>query len=355
MAMLAAMKETPRPVITADLAVLGFTAKSAAAQREEHITPVVVDANALIQDVLWNSAPRPRASALLLALAVGSIRLLGKVDLIEEVVERLPDAAGDRPLAPLLAILAEHYLPHLRLVDVGGISLPAAEEIIAEVSKSDPDDEPTARLTRLLDPSILLTADKDLLNQHFGEWYEPGGMLSSWTAAAFTLYDRSAETQMTSVLKAGAMLGVLPTYAITELARAGWRHPRLVAGLIAAAGVGAWATRRSPRWDATWPSLRAASAQIVAKTAQYAETSRLPEAMEAKRQLADYHAAHPGPSTPEAALARHLAIAPKAGLSATELYAITSHAARPSLEAYPAFVADEQGRWHLGQPASLPK
>jgi hypothetical protein len=349
------MNETPRPVITADLAVLGFTAKSAAAQREEHITPVVVDANALIQDVLWNSAPRPRASALLLASAVGSIRLLGKLDLIEEVVERLPEAAGDHPIEPLLAILAHHYLPHLRLVDVGGISLPAAEEILAEVAKSDPDDEPTARLTRLLDPSILLTADKDLLNQHFGEWYEPGGMLSSWTAAAFTLYDRSAETQMTSVLKAGATLGVLPTYALTELVRFGWRHPRIAAGAIAAAGIGAWAARRSPRWGATWHSLRAASAQVVAQTAQYAETSRLPEAMQAKRQLADYRAAHPGPNTPEAALARHLAIAPDAGLSAAELVAITGRSAKLILEVYPAFVIDKQGRWHLGQPASLPE
>jgi hypothetical protein len=355
MAMLEVMSETPRPVITADLAVLGFTAVSAAGQREEHITPVVVDTNAVIQDVLWNSVPRPRASALVLALAVGSIRLLGKRDLIEEVVERLPEAAGDRPIAPLLAILAEQYLPHLRLVDVGGISLPTAEETIAGVAKADPDDEPTARLTRLLDPSILLTADKDLLNQHFGEWYEPGGRLSSWTAAAFTLYDRSAETQMTSVLKGSAMLGVLPTYATAELVRAGWRHPRLAAGMVAAAGVGAWAARRSTRWAAIWHSLRAASAQVVAQTAKYAQSSRLPEAMEAKRQLADYCKAHPGLGTPEAVLARHLAIAPKAGLSAAELYAITSRAATPSLKAYPAFVADQQGRWHLGQPASLPE
>jgi hypothetical protein len=50
-----------------------------------------------------------------------------------------------------------------------------------------------------------------------------------------------------------------------------------------------------------------------------------------------------------------LAIALRGGLNAQDLRAITGYkfAVRPILDAHPAFVRDEEGRWHLGIPARL--
>lgn len=95
MSMLTAMTEGRTPVVTADLTVLGATAADSARLRNEHLWPVVVDANVLIEDVLWISIQRKRRSALWAALAVGTVRLLGKNDLLDEVLEHLPEAAGD--------------------------------------------------------------------------------------------------------------------------------------------------------------------------------------------------------------------------------------------------------------------
>ncbi len=71
--MLAGMSESSRPIITADRAVFGSTATASAALRDEHIWPVVVDANALIEDVVWNSVPRERPSALLMSIVGGPV------------------------------------------------------------------------------------------------------------------------------------------------------------------------------------------------------------------------------------------------------------------------------------------
>lgn len=54
--------------------------------------------------------------------------------------------------------------------------------------------------------------------------------------------------------------------------------------------------------------------------------------------------------------ARALAIGPRSGLTVAELRGITGYkfAVRPILDAYPAFVPGEKGRWHLGIPATPP-
>lgn len=61
------------------------------------------------------------------------------------------------------------------------------------------------------------------------------------------------------------------------------------------------------------------------------------------------------PDLDVALVARLLAIAPMEGLTAAVLREITGYrlAVRPILNAHPAFVADEAGRWHLGVSAML--
>lgn len=350
------MSEPARPIITADLAVLGATAGSSAALRDEHVWPVVVDANVLIEDLLWNANPEKHPSALLSALAVNSIRLLGKLDVIDEVLEHLSDVAGDREVEPLVALLAERYVPQLRLVDISGITLPDAEDRITAVAAADVDDEPSARLAHLLDPCVLLTRDHHLTDHGFGTWYEPGGVRVSWTAAAFTLYDRSFETQVTSGIRGAAMAASVPGMGVVGLVRAARRHPRVAVSAAIVGGALLLLARSSSRWVPARERVWNGFARMTSEISQRIETNRLPAALTAKGQLADYREAHPGPGTAEAILARHLAIAPPRGIAARDLYEITGRrfAVRPVLEAHPAFWSDSEGRWHLGVAAQMP-
>ena len=92
----------------------------------------------------------------------------------------------------------------MRLVDPAGIVLPDTEERLAQVRAVDPDDEPTARLSRLLDPAILLTKDrKSLLCFGFGLWVEDprtdafvGVTGDEWLRASVTVHDHAFVAQM---------------------------------------------------------------------------------------------------------------------------------------------------------------
>lgn len=121
------------------LATISNDVAEAARLRDEHVVPVVLDANALLAELAWrsqrlvptvrhdNAEPIlwPCQSGLSRSLAKGAARLYGKADLIEEVRRHLAAFARDQGLDPLAlnALLEADYLPALSLVDVEGIEI----------------------------------------------------------------------------------------------------------------------------------------------------------------------------------------------------------------------------------------
>jgi hypothetical protein len=99
-------------------------AREAAASRDLHAWPVILDASAIIDDILYRTGPRPRSSALKAGLLVGVVRPLGKPDLVDELERNLPEVAAreGRALGVMQGMLVADYVPHLRLVDVAGIT-----------------------------------------------------------------------------------------------------------------------------------------------------------------------------------------------------------------------------------------
>lgn len=92
--------------------------------------------------------------------------------------------------------------------------------------------------------------------------------------------------------------------------------------------------------------------EIVART-----KGRPAAAARAGVTLRAYLAKHAGAGLPVADVARALAIAEARGLTARDLYDITGRrfAVVPILRGHPAFVRDDEGRWHLGKPAGTPR
>jgi hypothetical protein len=188
--------EPPRlvtPPLTIDFALMGPTVVDSARLRERHVLPVVVDTNVLIEDALYRVAHlvptirssdrqvvlHPAPSALSHLMSINAVRVYGKPDLLDEVAEHLPRVAARKgsDAEAALALITTDYAPHIRFVDPKGILIPDSEADFAEVARIDPDDEPTARLSRLLDPSILLTLDrKALLRFGFGQWVDDPDM-----------------------------------------------------------------------------------------------------------------------------------------------------------------------------------
>ncbi len=101
-----------------EILVGGMPAPQAAAFRDSHAWPVVLDASAIIDDILYRTGPRPKVSALTIAIIFGVVRPLGKMDVIEEAERRLPAIARseDRDLAQMRRMLASDYVPGMRLV-----------------------------------------------------------------------------------------------------------------------------------------------------------------------------------------------------------------------------------------------
>ena len=323
-------------------------APQAAALRDSHAWPVVLDASAIIDDILYRTGPRPEVSALTIAMLFGVVRPLGKMDVIEEAKRRLPAIARseDRDLAQMRRMLASDYVPGMRLVDPLDISID--NDRLRKLAREDPTDEPSARLNLLLDPSLLLTSDKDLLRNGFGVWTE-GGNEVKWSYAAATTRDGAGlvttSAAMVSAIMGTALVGLLVGDAVRT-------HPR-VSMAVAGALVGAlWAAAESPRWEGEWrPALAAKGKNAVASLGRYFETYG-----QAAKQLAAYKAEHPSPGTPVARIARTLALAPDGGLLVSEIRAIHPDIEDVSgtLTAYRAFVRVGRWRWTLGSPAEMP-
>lgn len=367
------------PPLPIDLALKGATVADSARLRERHVLPFVVDAMVLIEDALHRTADVtptvrrsdnkvvlwPKPSALSQLMALHAIRVYGKPDLLEEVARRVPKAAAKskRDPGPALELIRAEYAPQIRLVDPSGIVLPDAEDRLASVAAIDPDDEPTARLSRLLDPSILLTRDrKALMRFGFGQWVDDPEMdafvkitKDDWLKATLRIRNRAFEAQMEvggRMVMVSGRVGASGARKAIEVARA---NPLPAALLLAGVIVLLWMSRGS----AFWPDLGKSIARTTAATASEIDkrTKGRPEAAaSAGLKLEAYVAKHTSPELPVALVARALAIASPQGLTVQDLRQITGHrfAVRPIVEAHCAFVEDDHGRWHLGQSARMP-
>ncbi len=347
------------PPFGVDFATLAPTAVEAARLRDEHLIPVVIDSNAMLAEAAWRAkalvptsrhgvqgtSAWPRPSALSRAVASGAARLYAKPDLLYEIEAHLPTFAAQLRLDPrLLAdLLADDYLPHLRLVDLSGIVLD--EPGFGQVAARDPDDEPTARLLRLLDPALLLTRDRDLLDHGYGTLAaEPW---ADWPQAAGTVAAAAFQAQILGGMRLTAAIGWGTGSATIDLGR---RFPRvaLLALLAGAAGLGYLVG------SGRWAGFRDGASEVLSGVwATYGDelNGRLQAAMAANTALLYYRARHSGPGSDIAHVARTLALAPASGLLVSELHEIHPgiEAARiREIVALPAFTRADRWRWALG-------
>ena len=368
--------QRPLPI---DLAVMGSSVVESARLRELHVLPFVVDAMVLIEDALHRVAdyrptvrgpdnkvtPWPKPSALSHLMGLHAVRVYGKSDLLEEVAERLPEVAARkrRDPAPALGLIRDEYAPQIRLVDPRSTAALLNDDRFDQVAAVDPDDLPTAQLCRLLDPSILLTRDKkSLLRFGFGEWLDDDEMdafvsLSNddWLKASLRVRARAFDSQMQAggqVMVGGGRLAAAAGGKVLRVTR---DNPIPTVIVLVAAAVAIWITRDSPFWTELRSNLSKATSAAATEFDQ--RTNGRPAAAIAARSRIDaYLASHASPGVPVATVARILSIAPPDGLSVGELRQITSQrlAIRPIVEGHPAFVVDENDRWHLGRPARMP-
>ena len=227
----------------------------------------------------------------------------------------------------------------------------------------DPDDEPTARLSRLLDPSILLTLDrKALLGLGFGRWVDDPEMDAvvqltgdEWLKAALTLRNHSFAAQMEVGGRLVVITGSVATDATRKTISLARENPLPTALLLGGLFLVWWMTRGSPYWEQVRGGLARASTATLTEIAE--RTAGRPEsAARAGVTLGAYLETHKGTGLPVGEIARAIAIAEPRGLSAADLYNITAHrfAVLTILRAHRAFVFDAEGRWHLGCQATMP-
>jgi VIT1/CCC1 family predicted Fe2+/Mn2+ transporter len=328
-----------------DLMTSGMPPREAAALRDQLSLPAVLDASAIIDDLLYRTGPGARLSALQLSLLLGVLRPFGKLDLLDEVESRLPEIAAKerRDLAKLRELLGE-YTRELRLVDVTGLRFDDTD--LRAIERENPDDAPSARLKLLLDPALLLTRDNDLLRHGFGVWLEDGAP-AKWSHAAVTARDAAAPLSVGAMGLLGALITQLIAALLDDLATT---YPRFTALAAALAALGFLGAVASPKWRSDW---RPAIAERLKGT--LAAVGRIIEPYpDALQQLADYRRSHPGAGSDLAFVARTLALAPARGLLLSELKAVARDAApslRGVLSSYVAFQRTDRWRWTLGTGA----
>lgn len=174
--------------------------------------PVVLDTSVLIQDVLRRSDGK--FTGLPWLAQGGAITIVAPRHVEAEVYRRLPKAAREtgRPELKVQETLESVHLPLIRFVDLPGVFLEDPD--LARVLARDPDDAPLAHLAKLLAPSLVLSSDKDLIDEGFGhqDWVTSVMLLGKlteldqlvWSGAQFAYL--STFLPMVGVWKLGAWL-----------------------------------------------------------------------------------------------------------------------------------------------------
>jgi hypothetical protein len=321
-------------------------APQAALLRDSFSLPVVIDTTAVFDDLLYRTRPEPGFSSLLVATQIGCARLIAKDDLPAELDRNLARIAADenRDPAVMRQMINGDYLPWIRLVNVTGIAIESPR--LRAVAGRHINDEPTARLSLLVDPSLVLTLDNDLLDNGFGVWKEPGLDRAKWSHSAATVRDGSLPIVAVGSAQLAAIVGVLLAGAVLELVR---EHPT-IATTVALAATGALIVATQSDRAATLAN-RAANGVRDARDAIARIAGPWPQAAS---QLAAYRSEHPGLDSPVARLARVLALGPSSGLLVSEIRGILPDIQDVPglLGAYPAFVQVDRWHWTLGQVAA---
>jgi predicted nucleic acid-binding protein len=222
----------------ADLIAIGTQSIGISRFVPSSVTPVIVDANVLIEDLLRTYDNK--RSSLLLSATIGSGRLYVTESTLLEVDEHLPRVAQEvgKDEGRLREALNRTYLPRIRAVDVGDLS--GEDERVAALESEDPDDVGAAKLALALSPSVLLTLDKDLLRNGLGVFYDPSENRTGWTFAAVALRDRGL---LIGVMVGGEgtfVAGAVATEWALENAQKLLRNEKLMtAGLFILAGIAA--------------------------------------------------------------------------------------------------------------------
>jgi hypothetical protein len=123
------------------------------------IRPVIVDTSFLLADVLGSTHTGCR-STFLEAVEFGGLRPFAAHHVWAEMGRKVADVPSRHGLDPQFAmkIWWEAYVPRIRFVDVAGLPVPSADEIL----ERDPSDAPTCALAGLLAPVVVLAGDRDL-------------------------------------------------------------------------------------------------------------------------------------------------------------------------------------------------
>jgi hypothetical protein len=141
-----------------------------------HYASCVVDTNVLLRDISWTLKKR-RASSLILAARVGTLRLYASTQVRTEVPKKIRARATSFKMDPEAAyhLWKTTYRPLIRFLDPGEFS--AQSKHLEELRHRDSDDLPTAQIIELLRPTVVLSEDQDLAA--FGSIVVPATQITS--------------------------------------------------------------------------------------------------------------------------------------------------------------------------------
>jgi len=161
--------------------------------------PALVDANAVIEDVLRRC--RGPFTAMTFLPTRGFITLLAPTHVHGEVGEHLPRVAAMSGCSMELAmhVWETVYLPLIRFVDIPAADLDDGR--VRAVDGGDGDDTPFARLSLLMAPSVALTRDRHLTSAGIGD--------PDWLQTLLILGDLA---ELESTIWGGSRLLVLCAY-----------------------------------------------------------------------------------------------------------------------------------------------
>ncbi|MFG1745781.1 PIN domain-containing protein [Micromonospora chalcea] len=335
------------------------------------IFPVVVDANAVRDDLLRVAAGKPR-TLMLNAANSGVLRLFCAPHVLYEVERHLVKWSAQRRLDPgvVRAAWLDSIAPLLRCVEVpGGLTTAAEQQRLDYLNQPpaasrycDPDDVPTATLALLLN-AALLSKDRAPLRAVYGEPYDHVAH-AQWRDELSAVGDLGPLGRFVHALD--CLLGLATSGLFRGVAAAARRvpWPWLVVGALATAG-----TIRHFIAPETRTKVQAAlgtgvstAAVTVAEVLTQRDAARKQfETLQPNQSSRDEITGHRGPS---AALTRaclyRLARSPHSDQSARDLAALLRHTdgvtsgegkVRATLREQATFAETRRGRFQVGRPA----
>jgi len=304
---------------------------------------VVVDANSLIEDALWRA--QTGFSALTYLAEEQLISVVAPAHVAAEVREHLPAVAARTGCESAIEVFEMAHLPLIHVVELPS-ELPA-DARVAGVAMRDADDAPLAHLATLLAPAVVLTRDRHLTREGFGDgdWLTTILLLRRLAELDTMFYGGSRFVWLFSIYLPG--LGV--TSLVRRLARS-----RIALGLALGLELGGavWFRNQlrsaaADAWERVAPVLEQTTDAV---TKMLEDRARIEEALQARLVLPAL-----APSA-ESAIARLLAErggpVPSERIHAALIergHDISLTMTRRTLRAHPSFVAVPGHGFQLGR------